>query len=667
MHPLNRTRDKHRQALSTIGRIEQSVHTQKARRRKRNKSVSIREDLNIVNGSGASSIASYKSPLSGPASPPRIIISPLSPKANAFCGNIDASIDFEKQVYYTPLQRDALWKVEAPLKAKQVLSRCKKITSNVLSNAASVTDRTTLSEVPFPDGKRAVSREEMLLVAIDLHSANPAPYNNLAWCLSNTEAVTLTNGKKMTRAMLFKRSLSLSQKSAEAFLGLVSCLPRNSSTQLEDGKIVNTESLLKRSIALDWSRSDTYTNLGMCLKDGSSTTTMNDGSVLSKTALFVRAIHLSGENHIAFTHLGACCKKNATVTLENGQIMTKEQLFRKAVSISTNPRKRFACNTLGWCLPSEYSHGKGNVKLNKHNAVKRAVTCDRYVVDPLYHLAACMPAGVTVWSEADQKDLTVEDLLLRTETIQNDKSYAFTCLAASLPNGGSCVFEDGLSMSKEALLKRAASLDPSSPLPFIYLALCLERSATTVMEGGVEMSQEALLLRGVDLSKIPRTLRDRRKLPALDRCMGFHSGETSLGDVMGRELLHAQCAQEGWAALQARKGVTLLDGVVATQEFLNGKALESGRHLAQCCCALAYNFPGGKKLNEKLVSDDCVAVAQEDLFKRALLLDPNIPLAYKGLAQCISEGESRVINGVAFTRDQMLQRAISLSMDSGFF
>eukprot|EP01061_Rhynchopus_euleeides_P031287 TRINITY_DN5180_c0_g2_i2.p1 TRINITY_DN5180_c0_g2~~TRINITY_DN5180_c0_g2_i2.p1 ORF type:complete len:754 (+),score=221.32 TRINITY_DN5180_c0_g2_i2:43-2304(+) len=624
--------------------------------------------------------------------------------------------DFGKIYLRTPLQRSAGWVADAFLRVREILAAATDIRTSpaLLNNAAAVSvDPAVPCESPFgSSGRRLLSREEMLVLSIEVDPLNPTPYSNLGWCLRNTETVTLPSeegSRRYTRGMLFKKSIALNSKHAEAWLGLATCTPKGGSTALDDGREVTPEYLLKRSIALDWSRSCSYINLGVCLSEGAvggslpPATRMHDGSTMSLQDLFKRAIHLDPCNHIAYASLARCIHSSAKpyIRLEDGTKMTKENLLRRALALQNAGETTVAYSNLGWCLPLGWSHAAGAHLVDKHTRIKRALLFERSTVDILSELACALPAGgeVALDSPAEQKVVspdakeggtagenivTKDGLKRRCENIRRNHAYAYACVGMALPNGGSTVFDDGSEMRKEELLQTAIALDPTSPIPYSLLAMCSAGGAgveggsgggASPRIGGRQMTPKDLLFQKsleLALSAVrPLSTRGSRLPAEGDVERGVADAPASFDDMLNHQLVWVQCKEAALAHLAGvteewESAVRLEDGTVLSHAELAAELAVCRQQSADTHAALAFTFAGTSGSREKpprtIFLDDCTETSPTELFHRALSISPDTQLAWKGLASSLGDGETAVVNGEEFTAHQLHRRAISLAL-----
>eukprot|EP01061_Rhynchopus_euleeides_P027022 TRINITY_DN43_c3_g1_i4.p1 TRINITY_DN43_c3_g1~~TRINITY_DN43_c3_g1_i4.p1 ORF type:complete len:442 (+),score=96.88 TRINITY_DN43_c3_g1_i4:25-1326(+) len=202
-------------------------------------------------------------------------------------------------------------------------------------------------QVAFPDGV-VISKAALFMNAIGRFPGIHFLYQKLGKALCQGDVVEL-HGEKLTQQQVMKRAIALRPEIPQAYTDLGATLHGNATTTLEDGSVMDKVQLYKRSILLACSGrksllpldiieegvARSYNNLANCLPDG-GTTELEDGIVMTQEELYKRAIALDPGFSNAYNNLGTCMRFGRLTTLEDGTVLSKQDVFERAIALDPN-------------------------------------------------------------------------------------------------------------------------------------------------------------------------------------------------------------------------------------------------------------------------------------------------------------------------------------------
>eukprot|EP01061_Rhynchopus_euleeides_P027021 TRINITY_DN43_c3_g1_i2.p1 TRINITY_DN43_c3_g1~~TRINITY_DN43_c3_g1_i2.p1 ORF type:complete len:486 (+),score=123.58 TRINITY_DN43_c3_g1_i2:180-1637(+) len=202
-------------------------------------------------------------------------------------------------------------------------------------------------EVTLPSGE-VVTKASLFLEAVNRFPGIHFLYQKLGKALCQGDVVEL-HGEKLTQQQVMKRAIALRPEIPQAYTDLGATLHGNATTTLEDGSVMDKVQLYKRSILLACSGrksllpldiieegvARSYNNLANCLPDG-GTTELEDGIVMTQEELYKRAIALDPGFSNAYNNLGTCMRFGRLTTLEDGTVLSKQDVFERAIALDPN-------------------------------------------------------------------------------------------------------------------------------------------------------------------------------------------------------------------------------------------------------------------------------------------------------------------------------------------
>ena len=255
---------------------------------------------------------------------------------------------------------------------------------------------------------------------------------------------------------LFKRCMEM-DASWEVLILFAFAMRKTGSPEIvfPDGSCFGVMDLLMRAIEIITGMGIVYSNMGHCMEAlGIAEVTLR-GEVMSPEMIYKRALSYSPELPQPYTDLGACLHGEST-TLEDGTVMTKDQLYKRSISVALSE------------------------KIND-SATSRCYS----------NLANSLPDGGATTLE-DGTVMTQEELYKRAISIDPDFSNAYNNLGTCIPYGGTTRLENGTVMTKEEVFRKAVELNPNNSCAEENLSDCeryAEYKRLSTGSGGIGSSR----------------------------------------------------------------------------------------------------------------------------------------------------------------------------------
>jgi len=190
-----------------------------------------------------------------------------------------------------------------------------------------------------------------------------------------------------------------------------------------------------------------FSDLARCLNDNESIE-LDDGQVMTKQQLSLIALKLDANNSYAFCTLGDTLRSDDTYELPDGSSLDKRGCFLKAIQIDSN-------NELAYCDLADSLAENETVKINEEE--KTAI--DLYVISikinphfaTAYNNLACQMPKKTTVTLLDGEVVTDKDLFLRSLKCDSSDPLVFQNLGVALSKGEKVTLPDGRIVSKKEL------------------------------------------------------------------------------------------------------------------------------------------------------------------------------------------------------------------------
>ena len=346
----------------------------------------------------------------------------------------------------------------------------------------------------------------------------------------------------------------------------------------------------------------------------------------SKMELLKRTIALNPSFYPAYVYLATILPIEKSTTLEDGTNMTKEALYKRALTLCSNsshsPHSSHIYCNLATCLPlGGRTTLEDGTSMTREALYKRGITLDSSSYHAYFSLGAILPKGGSTILE-DGTEMTKEALYKRTIALDPSCAPAYSNLGVILPERGSTILEDGTKMTQEALHKRSIALNPNYAPPYCCLVDLVPMGGSTKLEDGTSMTQEALYKRIIALD------------PSFAPAYFNLGGNLSRGDY-----------------------TTLEDGTKMTHEALYKRVIALDPSYAIAYNNLANLLPRGGRI----ILENETKITKEALYKRSIALDPNYAIAYYNLANQLPDGVSTTLeNETKITKEALFKKSIAL-------
>ncbi|EGC39146.1 hypothetical protein DICPUDRAFT_96644 [Dictyostelium purpureum] len=529
---------------------------------------------------------------------------------------------------------------------------------------------TTMSETPnekslkLYDGT-TVTENDLYLKSIQLNPTNAFCYYNIAMGLDNQEElVTLPSGKKMNKIQLFVKAIETDQNYSLAYYNLAKNLKTNTIImsnsivmkrkdlfikyihfhpnhsfaynnlglnikpneviQLLNGQKMNQKDLYRKSIDLNPNYSNPYINLASITTD--STVTLMNGSVLTKIDLYLKAIDCDENSSNAYNNLAAHVDKHQIICLLNGTKMSKKDLYLK--SIDCNPQNANGYNNLALFLSNNDDKIQllNGIKMNKKELYINSISIDPNNNLMAYNnLANCLKTNETVELK-NGKIMNKKDLYIRCIGIDGTIPRIYINLAKNVNFIEKITLEDGNKLSKKDIFTKIIDLEPDQWIHYYNLANSLKLNEQVKLINGQKIGKKELYIKAIDLNAYDARL---------------FNGLISI--------------------LKNNEVIKLLNGLVLSKKDLYCKSMELEPNNSNTYFNLAMILTSSDVIQLRGCTEN---MNKRDLFIKCISLDPKNSKSYIYLADEMTINDTVVVYNNAEMNDGQLMNKLDLYIKS---
>lgn len=190
-------------------------------------------------------------------------------------------------------------------------------------------------KVFLPHLNKEVDRKDLYQIIIEIDGNDAKAHLELAKKLKKYEEVEI-HGKRLDKKNLLSKALKLNPDEAETYYEMACSFDYDSEfCQLPNGEDADKKTLLAKALEIKPTFLHAWCELANLLQKAIfiKTARIHDKNV-SMQDCFIRIIALNPRYAKAYEALASTLSGNKTATLEDGTVMTKEQLLERAASLS---------------------------------------------------------------------------------------------------------------------------------------------------------------------------------------------------------------------------------------------------------------------------------------------------------------------------------------------
>ncbi len=503
-------------------------------------------------------------------------------------------------------------------------------------------------------------------------------YWGLAKILNPEEQIEISDNETISKKRLSEMDEALHLELAAVYKNLTRPLPYENLILLRDSEVTNHQERCLKAIELDSTCSLAYCYLADALNRRSSIQ-LHDGTKMTKIGLYLKARSLDRCSPYPYIGIANTLTPGGIAILDEkhvpkGRITTlsQEEALLQAFQLNSNGNNDPIIYTiLGKILQSgEHIKLPNGNKVTNQKLFQKAIQFDPLFAAAYYNLALTLSVGETT-TLPDNRLTTQQELLCQVIQLDNNHFGAYNFLAETLPSNGAIQLLNGTTMTKEQLYLKAIELDSTKPNPYIELARMLTQEGSIQTPTKQTMNRQDLCLKAFELCQTDSQA--FYKLGAIlfaEEYIQLPNGKKITKQIL---FILAIQSKSNFAAAYHKLAMTIspnetikFNGKTVTRRYLLELAIFHDDQFAAAYYSLAMSISPGEKVllakNRKIMTRLDLLLLALDLYNKS----PNeisqkmLPYIYGTLAKDLPTKGSAMINKTQMSKTQLTIQALKL-------